>query len=118
MGQFGAFLAKRKFDAALRKSRREESMTAFNLVHESDLVLRKLVGERLASLADATQKSALGKELAKKKLRILGEIKSDLNGFRNRLLAMCSSSDDTNLDGDKDISRVIECEIKLMLKTD
>jgi tRNA uridine 5-carbamoylmethylation protein Kti12 len=110
MKEFGEFLDTRKL-AELIQVNHQNDEKALKLVHECDLVLRKLISEKISTnQLDKKVRSIMGQELSKKKSKILNEIKLDLNGIKTRLL-------DKVFDEDLEKRLVlIENEIKILLE--
>ena len=94
-GLLKEFLAQRKQADSSREISNGEK--TFSLAHQSDLVLRRLVSQRLASESlSKSDKARLSKELAARKSAILDEIKTDSNGLRSRLTTLyLAQSDET-----------------------
>lgn len=82
--KFGEFLEKRKLDEISKKH--VESEQVFSLSHECDLILRKLIGEKLAKVSDKNEKSSIAQKFSSAKASILNEIKLDSNDLRTRLM--------------------------------
>ncbi len=82
--KFREFLEKRKLDEISKKH--VESEQVFSLSHECDLILRKLIGEKLAKVSDKNEKSSIAQKCSIAKGSILNEIKLDFNDLRTRLM--------------------------------
>ena len=74
MNEFSSYLDKLKLEMSVKAE--QNCSNKLNLVHESDLILRKLIGARLSSLdLDKNEKAKLAVELNKAKMNILNSLK-------------------------------------------
>ena len=72
INEFSSYLDELKLEMSVKA----ESSSKLNLVHESDLILRKLIGARLSGLdLDKSGKAKLAAELNKAKTNILNSLK-------------------------------------------
>jgi len=94
MNKFYDFLAERKLNEINKTNRQIESEQSFSLIHECDLVLRKLIGEKLSLIGDKKEKNVAAQKFSISKNLILNEIKLDSNDLRTRLMTHLGQNDD------------------------
>ena len=74
MNEFSSYLDKLKLEMSVKAE--QNCSNKLNLVHESDLILRKLIGNKLSSLdLEKNEKAKLAAELNKAKMNILNSLK-------------------------------------------